>query len=179
MWCCSVVEAKIFLSHLSNCFRIMRKTFLYHAEKLFSAVCPSDQVLLTVNADSDPFADARWNWVLCDAQVSSHIQTWYPGNFENFRVQLENFRGQKSIKFLPETTENFFSLLSDLFTFIFVLSSRFHLIVGWGEPCALHFKVTLEPSRTITSLELNESSIDGGTLKEKKSRREISLRKLQ
>lgn len=47
---------------------------------------------------------------------------------------------------------------------IFELSSRFHLMVGLGEPLARHVRVTLAPSRTITSLELNESSIVGGTV---------------
>lgn len=39
------------------------------------------------------------------------------------------------------------------------------LIVGVGLPDALHFNVMFEPSRTITSLELNESSMLGGTVK--------------
>lgn len=39
------------------------------------------------------------------------------------------------------------------------------LIVGVGLPDALHFNVIFEPSRTITSLELNESSMFGGTVK--------------
>lgn len=47
---------------------------------------------------------------------------------------------------------------------IFELSSRFHLMVGLGEPLARHVSVTLAPSRTITSLELNESSMVGGTI---------------
>lgn len=46
---------------------------------------------------------------------------------------------------------------------ILELSSRFHLMVGLGEPAARHVSVTLAPSRTITSLELSESSIVGGT----------------
>lgn len=46
---------------------------------------------------------------------------------------------------------------------ILELSSRFHLTVGVGLPVALHLRVTLEPSRTITSLELSESSMFGGT----------------
>lgn len=58
--------------------------------------------------------------------------------------------------------------LIDLLTFIFELSSRFHFIVGVGEPCARHFNVTLEPSRTITSDELKLSSILGGTEVERK-----------
>lgn len=36
-------------------------------------------------------------------------------------------------------------------------------MVGVGDPLALHFNVTFDPSRTITSLELKESSIFGGT----------------
>lgn len=41
-------------------------------------------------------------------------------------------------------------------------------MVGCGEPCARHFNVMLEPSRTITSLELKLSSIFGGTKKRQK-----------
>lgn len=46
---------------------------------------------------------------------------------------------------------------------IFVLSSLFHLTVGSGDPVALQTRVSFEPSRTITSLLLWESSIFGGT----------------
>lgn len=53
--------------------------------------------------------------------------------------------------------------ISDLFMFIFALSSRFHLTVGIGLPVARHLSVMFDPSRTITSLELNESSMFGGT----------------
>lgn len=51
---------------------------------------------------------------------------------------------------------------------IFELSSRFHFTVGVGLPVARHFSVTFDPSRTIISLELSESSIFGGTVHEKK-----------
>lgn len=60
---------------------------------------------------------------------------------------------------------------NDLLIFILALSSRFHLTVGCGLPVARHFNVTLDPSRTITSLELSESSIFGGT--------EITLKKIK
>lgn len=53
---------------------------------------------------------------------------------------------------------------SDLFMAIFSIESRFHLTVGVGLPDALQRSVTFEPSRTITSLELSESSIPGGTI---------------
>uniref|UniRef100_A0A1B0C1Z0 Uncharacterized protein n=1 Tax=Glossina palpalis gambiensis TaxID=67801 RepID=A0A1B0C1Z0_9MUSC len=43
-------------------------------------------------------------------------------------------------------------------------SSRFHLIEGSGLPFALHLKVTLSPSRIITSLDVKASSIFGGTV---------------
>lgn len=52
---------------------------------------------------------------------------------------------------------------SDLFIEIFSIESRFHLTVGVGLPIARHRSDTFEPSRTITSLELNESSMFGGT----------------
>lgn len=52
---------------------------------------------------------------------------------------------------------------SDLFIAIFSIESRFHLTVGVGLPDARHRSVTFEPSRTITSLELSESSMFGGT----------------
>lgn len=58
--------------------------------------------------------------------------------------------------------------------FIFELSSRFHLMVGCGEPCARHFNVMFEPSRTITSLELKLSSMLGGTVR----KRRIELMKI-
>lgn len=41
-------------------------------------------------------------------------------------------------------------------------------MVGVGDPLALHFNVTLDPSRTITSLELKESSMFGGTERKEK-----------
>lgn len=46
---------------------------------------------------------------------------------------------------------------------IFELSSRRHLIAGSGLPVALHRSVTLAFSRTITSLDVVESSMFGGT----------------
>lgn len=52
---------------------------------------------------------------------------------------------------------------SDLFIAIFSMESRFHLTTGVGLPDARHRNVTFEPSRTITSLELSESSMFGGT----------------
>lgn len=52
---------------------------------------------------------------------------------------------------------------NDLLMFILVLSSRFHLTLGVGDPVALQVNVSLDPSRTITSLLLIESSIFGGT----------------
>lgn len=45
------------------------------------------------------------------------------------------------------------------------LSSLFHLMTGLGLPVALHLSDMLEFSLTITSLELKESSILGGTRK--------------
>lgn len=48
--------------------------------------------------------------------------------------------------------------------FILALSSRFHLTVGIGLPVARHLSVTFDPSRTMTSLELRESSMFGGTV---------------
>lgn len=39
----------------------------------------------------------------------------------------------------------------------------FHLIDGVGLPEARHFNVTFEPSRATTSVDVNESSIFGGT----------------
>lgn len=53
---------------------------------------------------------------------------------------------------------------SDLFIEIFSSESRFHFTVGVGDPVARQRSVTFEPSRTITSLELNESSMFGGTI---------------
>lgn len=53
---------------------------------------------------------------------------------------------------------------SDLFIAIFSIESRFHLTIGVGLPDARQRSVTLDPSRTITSLELSESSILGGTV---------------
>lgn len=50
-----------------------------------------------------------------------------------------------------------------LFTTIFWPSSLFHLIEGSGLPLALQRSVTLSPSRTIISLDVNASSIFGGT----------------
>lgn len=47
---------------------------------------------------------------------------------------------------------------------ILALSSRFHLTVGIGLPVARHLSVTFDPSRTMTSLELRESSMFGGTV---------------
>lgn len=47
---------------------------------------------------------------------------------------------------------------------IFSMESRFHLTTGVGLPDALQRNVTFEPSRTITSLELSESSMFGGTI---------------
>lgn len=43
------------------------------------------------------------------------------------------------------------------------MSSLFHLTVGIGLPEARQRSVIFEPSLTITSLELNESSMFGGT----------------
>lgn len=48
---------------------------------------------------------------------------------------------------------------------ILELSSRRHLIAGSGLPVARQRNVTFAPSRTITSLEVVESSIFGGTAK--------------
>lgn len=50
------------------------------------------------------------------------------------------------------------------------LSSRFHLIDGSGLPFALQRRVTLSPSRTMTSLEVSASSMFGGTVREKERR---------
>lgn len=47
---------------------------------------------------------------------------------------------------------------------ISALSSRFHLTLGIGLPVARHLSVTFDPSRTMTSLELRESSMFGGTV---------------
>lgn len=52
------------------------------------------------------------------------------------------------------------------------LSSRFHLIDGSGLPFALQRRVTLSPSRTMTSLEVSASSMFGGTVREKERRGE-------
>lgn len=48
---------------------------------------------------------------------------------------------------------------------IFELSSRFHFTDGIGLPVARHLSVTLAPSRITTSVDVNESSIFGGTAK--------------
>lgn len=63
---------------------------------------------------------------------------------------------------------DFYLPTSDLFIAIFSIESRFHFTTGNGLPDARHRNVTFEPSRTITSLELSESSIWGGTKKRKK-----------
>lgn len=47
---------------------------------------------------------------------------------------------------------------------IFELSSRFHFTDGSGLPLALHLSVTLDPSRTTTSVDVSASSILGGTV---------------
>lgn len=64
------------------------------------------------------------------------------------------------ISFFPYLPTN------DLFIAIFSIESRFHLTTGVGLPLALQRSVTFDPSRTIKSLELNESSIFGGTIVE-------------
>lgn len=52
---------------------------------------------------------------------------------------------------------------------IFELSSRFHLTDGSGDPVALQLSVILAPSLTVVSLELELSSMFGGTvIKEKR-----------
>lgn len=51
---------------------------------------------------------------------------------------------------------------------IFELLSRFHLTDGTGLPDARHFNVTFAPSRTTTSVDVNASSIFGGTRNIKK-----------
>lgn len=61
----------------------------------------------------------------------------------------------------------FHSPISDLLIAILELSSLFHFTVGAGLPVALHFRVMLAPSRTIISLELRESSMLGGTAKDR------------
>lgn len=50
------------------------------------------------------------------------------------------------------------------------LSSRFHLIDGSGLPFALQRRVTLSPSRTMTSLEVSASSMFGGTVREEREK---------
>lgn len=67
---------------------------------------------------------------------------------------------------------NFNLPTSDLFIEIFSIESRFHLTVGVGLPLARQRNDTFEPSRTITSLELNESSMFGGTVDNKEKERE-------
>lgn len=57
--------------------------------------------------------------------------------------------------------------ISDLLIAILELSSRFHFTVGAGLPVARHLSVMLAPSRTIISLELNESSMLGGTARDR------------
>jgi hypothetical protein len=54
--------------------------------------------------------------------------------------------------------------VSDLLMAILLPSSRFHLTFGGGDPVAWHVRVTLAPSRTITSELLWESSMLGGTV---------------
>lgn len=51
------------------------------------------------------------------------------------------------------------------------LSSRFHLMDGSGLPFALQRRVTLSPSRTMTSLEVSASSMFGGTVRERERER--------
>lgn len=53
---------------------------------------------------------------------------------------------------------------------ILLPSSRFHLMDGVGLPDARHLSVTLEPSRTITSLDVKESSMLGGTTSNRKKK---------
>lgn len=57
---------------------------------------------------------------------------------------------------------------------ILELSSLFHLTLGVGNPVALQVNVSLDPSLTITSLLLKESSILGGTANNTKTDRYIA-----
>lgn len=67
------------------------------------------------------------------------------------------------IPFLDHSSHHFHLPIVVLLIVIFSNESRFHLTTGGGLPCARHRNVKLFPSRTITSLELRESSIFGGT----------------
>lgn len=49
--------------------------------------------------------------------------------------------------------------------------SRFHVIMGAGDPVAAHFNVTLLPSRTIMSVLVGKSRMSGGT--ESRSRKKL------
>lgn len=60
-----------------------------------------------------------------------------------------------------------YSPVSDLLIDILELSSRFHFTSGAGLPVALHLSIMFSPSRTIMSLELSESSMFGGTARDK------------
>lgn len=71
-----------------------------------------------------------------------------------FQSDMNIFQYSKYMKCLPIVV---------LLIVIFSIESLFHLTTGGGLPCARHRNVKLLPSRTITSLELNESSIFGGT----------------
>lgn len=67
--------------------------------------------------------------------------------------------------------QGFGSPISDLLIAILELSSRFHFTVGAGLPVALHLSIMFSPSRTIMSLELSESSMLGGTARDRGRRR--------
>lgn len=144
--------------------------------------------ILTVYADFDPFADRRRHAIARDAKIRTHVQSADTRQIQGFAFPFENcdkkrevclhFRhflhivfgatGKRDAEDGQATTKRWELLcrLPDnvLLIVILVLSSRFHLTLGVGDPVALQVNVSFAPSRTMTSLLLRESSMFGGTV---------------
>lgn len=65
-------------------------------EKLFETHLNSDgDQVLTVDADFNPFADARWNVVLRDAQIGAHVQARDARYLQHVGVPFGDFKRRR------------------------------------------------------------------------------------
>lgn len=126
--------------------------------------------ILTVNADFDALGNRWGHPVGCNAKIGAHVQSWDTGYLQSVALPLVHCNRRRRRKQNSGLSLNDWCLgqrqhlpMWFLLMAIRELSSRFHLIMGRGLPLARHLSEMLAPSRTMTSLELSESSMLGGT----------------
>jgi len=123
----------------------------------------------TFNAEHDPLANGRWNFVEGDAHKSAHVASANIQQVKLLSLPFSNYKVQSHL--LSHMTESvqytvYLPLLLPLLgsaTQKSLLSSRRHLMDGSGCPFARQTKLTFDPSRTFKSELVREESMSGGT----------------